>query len=348
MLSDRVIRPVDLPLAAQVQAAIDAKTKPPGSLGRIERLALQLALAQGTDAPAADPAHLLIFAGDHGLVAEGVSAWPQEVTAQMVLNFLSGGAAANVFARTNDVRLTVADAGVAVELPDTPGLRRAGIRAGTRNAARQDAMTHDEMSRALTFGAALADEAIEGGARVIAIGEMGIGNTASAALLAHALAGLDLPALTGPGAGLDADGVARKQAILASVAARRPGKLPPEQALTAFGGLEIAAMAGALIGGAARGAAVLVDGFIATAAAMVALTARPEAAPYAVFAHRSHEPGHRLMLQHLGVEPILDLDLRLGEGTGALLAVPVLRAACAMLADMATFESAGVSGKADP
>lgn len=344
MLSDLAIAPVDAILGARVRQAIDSKTKPPDSLGRIERLAQQLAQAQHTDAPTADPAHLLIFAGDHGLVAEGVSAWPQDVTGQMVLNFLAGGAAANVFARTNGIGLTVVDAGVASDLPDHPDLVRAGIRRGTRNAAVEDALTPDEVRDALAFGAAQAGQHIDAGARVIALGEMGIGNTASATLLAHAVAGLDLDGLTGPGAGLDPEGVERKRGVLGRAAARRT-IVGPEDALAAFGGLEIAAMAGALIGTAHRQRPALVDGFIATSAALVALAARPEAAAYTIFAHRSHEPGHRLMLDHLEVSPVLDLDLRLGEGTGALLALPLLRASCAMLADMATFESAGVSGR---
>jgi nicotinate-nucleotide--dimethylbenzimidazole phosphoribosyltransferase len=335
----------DLALAETVQHAIDVKTKPPGSLGRIEALALQMALAQGAGAPGADPARLLIFAGDHGLVAEGVSAWPQEVTAQMVLNFLAGGAASTVFARSNGAAVTVVDAGVATVLPDAPGLVRAGIRRGTRNAAVEDALTADEVDRALAFGAGLAAEAVAGGARVIALGEMGIGNTSAATLLAHSVAGLDLGVLTGPGAGLDAAGVDRKLEVLARAASRRPGPLLPLDALAAFGGLEIAAMAGALIGAASARAVVLVDGFIASAAALVALAARPEARLHCVFAHRSREPGHRRILDWLEVEPLIDLDLRLGEGTGALLALPLLRAACAMLNEMATFESAGVSGK---
>ncbi|HSF93998.1 MAG TPA: nicotinate-nucleotide--dimethylbenzimidazole phosphoribosyltransferase [Thermohalobaculum sp.] len=345
MLSDLAIRPVDAGLGEAVQKAIDFKTKPPGSLGRIEALALQMALAQGAAAPAADPARLFIFAGDHGIVAEGVSAWPQEVTAQMVLNFLAGGAASTVFARANGCAVTVADAGVATELADAPGLVRAGIRNGTRNAAVEDALTPDEVARALAFGALMARDAVAAGDRVIALGEMGIGNTSAATLIAHAIAGIDLGLLTGPGAGLDANGVDRKLGVLARAAARRPGPLAPLDALAAFGGLEIAAMAGALIGTASAGAVVLVDGFIATSAALAALAARPEAKPYCVFAHRSKEPGHRSMLEWLGVEPLIDLDLRLGEGTGALLALPLLRAACAMLNEMATFESAGVSGK---
>ena len=344
MLSDLKIAGIDEDLGSKVQQEIDIKTKPPGSLGKIETLALQMALAQNTEAPVADPAHLLIFAGDHGLVEEGVSAWPQEVTAQMVLNFLGGGAAANVFARTNGVEITVADAGVAGDLPDAPGLRRAGIRKGTRNAAREDAMNRDELDRALRFGAGLATKKVESGARVIALGEMGIGNTASAALLGHVIDGLDLRALTGPGAGLDAGGVSRKFEILERTSARRAVSGPID-ALAAFGGFEIAAMAGALIGAASAGAVLLVDGFISTAAALAAVRARPEAAPMVFYAHRSHEPGHRLLLDALGATPLLDLDMRLGEGTGALLALPLLRASCSMLSDMATFESAGVSGK---
>ena len=345
MLPDYPIAATDPALGREVQAAIDAKTKPPGSLGRIETLALQMALAQGTARPAADPARLFIFAGDHGIVEEGVSAWPQEVTAQMVLNFLAGGAASTVFARANGAAVTVVDAGVAGEIGEAPGLVRAAIRRGTRNAAREDALTATEVGGALALGARLAAEAAASGARVIALGEMGIGNTSAAALVAHGIAGIGLGVLTGPGAGLDAPGVDRKLAVLGRAAGRRPGPLAPETALAAFGGLEIAAMAGALIGAASRGAVVLVDGFIATAAALAALAARPEARPHCVFAHRSKEPGHRRMLEWLEVEPLIDLDLRLGEGTGALLALPLLRAACAMLNEMATFESAGVSGK---
>ena len=345
MLPELPIAHPDARLRADVRAAIDAKTKPPGSLGRVEALALQMALAQGTPRPAADPARLLIFAGDHGLVAEGVSAWPQAVTAQMVANFLAGGAAATVFARSVGCAVTVVDAGVATELTTDEALVRLGIRRGTRNAAVEDALTPDETERALTAGAGLALAAARDGARAVLLGEMGIGNTGAATLLGHALAGLDLGRATGPGAGLDRAGVARKRAVLARAAARRPGPLAPIEALAAFGGLEIAAMAGALIGTASAGAVCVVDGFIAGAAALAALQARPEAAPYAVFAHRSAEPGHAGMLAALGAEPLLDLDMRLGEGTGALLALPLMRAACAMLAEMATFEGAGVSGR---
>lgn len=347
MLEDLAIAPCDEALSGRVQAEIDAKTKPPGSLGRIEALARRMAVAQNTEHPAADPARLLLFAGDHGIVAEGVSAWPQEVTGQMVLNFLAGGAAANVFARACGAGITVIDAGLAQALPAHPDLVHAGIRAGTRNAAREDALTAKEVEAALRFGADQAAEAARLGAKVVALGEMGIGNTSSATLLAHAVERLDLAKLTGPGAGLDQEGIAHKREVLARAASRHRLPLDPMASLCAYGGLEIACMAGAVIGAAASRAVVLVDGFISTAAVLVALRARPEAEPYVVFSHRSEEPGHRLMLEALKARPLLDLDLRLGEGSGALLALPLLRAACAMLNDMATFEGAGVAGKSE-
>lgn len=345
MLEPYAIRSVDENLKAEVTKAIDSKTKPPGSLGRIESLALAMALAQNTEKPAADPAELLIFAADHGLTAEGVSAWPSEVTTQMVANFLAGGAAANVFARANGVAIRIVDAGIIGDLPDHPDLLRAGIRKGTGNALREDAMSAGEAEAALRYGAELAAASVRDGARTVLLGEMGIGNTSSATLIAHKLLDIDIEVLTGPGAGLDRGGVDRKVEILKQTAARRPDRLTPFETLTAFGGLEIATMAGALIGAASAGAVILLDGFIAGAAALCALKARPDAAPYTVFSHRSREPGHRMMLEALGADPLIDLELRLGEGTGALLAFPLLRNACAMLNEMATFESAGVSGK---
>lgn len=347
MLEHLTIPEPDEALSAEVSGEIDRKTKPPGSLGRIEALACQIAVAQNTRNPTADPAHLLLFAGDHGIVEEGVSAWPQEVTGQMVLNFLSGGAAANAFAEACCARISVVDAGLAVPLGPHEGLIRADVRAGTRNAALEDALTESEVRAAMEFGAGLAiDTAEKEGARVIALGEMGIGNTSSAALLAHAIAGIGLEELTGPGAGLPEGGLDHKTLVLKKAAARHALPLEPVAALCAYGGLEIACMAGALIGAASRRCVVVVDGFISTAAALTALRARPGAEPYVVFSHRSQEPGHRLMLAALSAQPLLDLDLRLGEGSGALLALPLIRSACAMLNMMATFDGAGVSGQA--
>lgn len=345
MLSNYSITPVDNSLLQNVQAKIDIKTKPPGSLGRIEDLALQMAGAQNTNSPVADPARLFIFAGDHGLTAEGVSAWPSEVTTQMVMNFLTGGAAANVFARTNNVNLTIVDAGIIGDLPDHKNLIKANIRKGTRNAMLEDALTADEVEAALQFGAKATADAAQKGDKVILFGEMGIGNTSSASLLAHAIEGIDLEILTGPGAGLDESGVNNKLEILKKVAARKSKKLNPVEALQAFGGLEIAMITGGIIGAAANNSIALIDGFIASSAALCALKARPELAPYVVFSHRSQEPGHHVMTQAMNATPLIDLNLRLGEGTGALLALPLLRNACAMLTDMATFESAGVTEK---
>lgn len=341
-MADYQIAPIADELRVRVQGMIDAKTKPLGSLGQIEKLALNLALSQHTEEPAARTT-LLLCAGDHGIVAEGVSAWPSEVTAQMVLNFLQGGAAANVFARAAGAEIQIIDAGVATALPAHSKLLRAGIRAGTRNMLKEDALTADEVEAALAFGGKCAADAVATGADVIALGEMGIGNTSSAALLAHVVTGASLEDLVGAGAGLDAAGVVKKIEILKACRARRPGKLEPLDAMAAFGGLEIAVMAGAIIGAAASKATVLVDGYIATAAALMAVEARPECRPYLVFAHESFESGHVDMLAHLDADALLDLDLRLGEGTGALLAVPLLKAAAAMLAEMATFESAGVT-----
>lgn len=341
-MADYKIAPVSEDLRKQVRAMIDAKTKPLGSLGQIEKLALNLALSQNTAEPGARTT-LLLCVGDHGLVAECVSAWPSEVTAQMVMNFLNGGAAANVFARAVGAEIRIIDAGVSSPLPDDAKMLRAGIREGTRNALKEDALTADEVEAALTFGGDTAAEAVANGADVIALGEMGIGNTSSAALLAHVVTGASLEALVGAGAGLDTAGVVRKIEILKACRARKPGKLEPLEAMAAFGGLEIAVMAGAIIGAAASNATVLVDGYIATAAALMAVEARPECRPYLVFAHESFESGHIEMLAHLDADALLDLDLRLGEGTGALLAAPLLKAAAAMLAEMATFESAGLT-----
>ncbi|MEO0623052.1 MAG: nicotinate-nucleotide--dimethylbenzimidazole phosphoribosyltransferase [Pseudomonadota bacterium] len=343
MLDHLAIAPPAAGLENSVATRIAGKAMPSGALAGLSDLAAALALSQNTETPAADPAHLLIFAGDHGLVAEGVSAWPQSVTALMVETFLSGRAAAPVLARSVGAKVTVCDAGVAGPLAPMSGLVQAGIRPGTRNAAVEDALTPAELAAALAFGADQAQAATRNGARVILLGEMGIGNTASAALLGSAIAGIPLETLVGPGAGVGPEGLAPKRAALARAQARHPGHLTPEEALAAFGGLEIAAMAGAIIGGASAGAAVLVDGFIATAAALSAITARPEARRCCLFAHRGAEPGHAALLTALDARPPLDLGLRLGEGTGALLALPLLRAGAAMLNEMASLADLGLA-----
>lgn len=326
-----------------IRRALDGKTKPPGSLGRLEDLAAQLAAWTGTLAPRLERCTLLLFAGDHGVAAERVSAYPQTVTRQMLLNFLGGGAAANVFARTVGAEVRVVDAGVAGEPVAHPDLVPLRIGPGTRNFAQSPAMTSAERDRALAEGRRLGETEP---ADALCFGEMGIGNTSAAALLGHKLLGATLEGLAGPGTGVAGDALARKRAVLARAAARTPARLDPAEALMQYGGFEIVAMTGAMLGGAATGRLLLVDGFIATAAALAAVRLEPSARDAMVFAHRSAEPGHALLLDALEAEPLLDLGLRLGEGTGALLAWPLVRAAADMLRDMATFDGAGVSGRA--
>ena len=327
-------------LVDSVRRTIDSKTKPLGALGRIEALAEQIALLQGTTAPVMTECTLTIFAADHGIAQAGVSAFPQEVTGQMVLNFLAGGAAANVFARVNGVALQVVDAGVAGAPIQHPALITRRIGAGTQNFLIGPAMTADQAQQALDAGRAIA-RAARGEA--LAFGEMGIANTAAAAALAHKLTGLPLGDLVGRGTGLDDAGLVHKRQILETAAART-GALTPQMAMAEYGGFEINMIAGAMLETAMMRRIVLVDGFIATAAAVLAVSLAPEARSAMVFAHASHEAGHRHLLAHLGAQPLLDLQMRLGEGTGALLAWPLLRAAAAMMTDMASFEQAGVSG----
>lgn len=330
-----------------LQARIDGKTKPPGSLGQLERLALQIGQVQQSLTPSLDRPRLLVFAGDHGAARAGVSAYPQEVTWQMVENFLSGGAAINVFARLNGLELQVIDAGVAHDFGARQGLVDAKIAFGTRSYLEQAAMSSAERDAALVRGAAIVHALAEQGCRVIGFGEMGIGNTAAASLLTHCLTGTPLVDCVGRGTGLDDAGLARKQALLAQ-AARRAALAPDADALSVlaeFGGFEIAMMSGAMLAAAERGLLLLIDGFIVTSALLVAARLAPAICDYCVFCHRSAEPGHLAQLRALNAEPLLDLGLRLGEGTGAALAWPLVRAAAAFLNEMASFESAGVSSQ---
>ena len=340
--------PLDVPavrtdLDGAIRRAIDGKTKPPGSLGDVEGLAERIARVQGTLRPRLRRCRLTLFAGDHGVATEGVSAYPQAVTRQMVANFLAGGAAANAFARANDVELRVVDAGVAGDSINAPGLVSRRIGPGTRNFAVEPAMTSEQCDAALRAGEELGADA-EDAADAAAFGEMGIANTSSATLIAHKLTGAPLDALTGRGTGLDDDGLAHKHRVLARAAARTSERLDAHDALREYGGFEVVMMAGAMIGAARTGAVIVVDGFIASAAALAADGLAPALRDYLVFAHRSAEPGHAAVLDALEARPILELGLRLGEGTGALLAWPILKCAAAMLSDMASFESAGVSG----
>ncbi len=332
-------------LDAALRAKIDSKTKPLGALGQLESLALQIGQVQASLSPTLAQPTLLVFAADHGIAHAGVSAYPQAVTEQMVLNFLSGGAAINVFCRASGLDLRIVDAGVNADFGTLPGLIDRKIAHGTANFATQPAMTAAQCDAALTAGAELADDLANHGCTVLGLGEMGIANTSAAALLVHVLSGLPLVECIGRGTGLDDAGLARKHAILAAALAHHGQPADARAALMTFGGFEIAMMAGAMLGAAARRVLVLVDGFIASAAYLVAQQMQPALSDYAVFCHCSDEHGHRALLRHLDVKPLLDLGLRLGEGSGAALAYPLVNAAVAFLNDMASFESAGVSEK---
>jgi nicotinate-nucleotide--dimethylbenzimidazole phosphoribosyltransferase len=328
-------------LALVAQARLDRLTKPPGSLGRLEALAVRVVVITGREAPRIETPVIFTLAGDHGVVAEGVSAYPQAVTAQMVENFCRGGAAVNVLARHVGARVVVADLGVAADLPPHAGLVRRKVAAGTRNLARGPAMTRSEALAALAVGAALVDEAAPD---CVGTGEMGIGNTTAASALTAALTGADARAVTGRGTGVDDAAWARKvEVVRRALEANRPDPRDPLSVLAGLGGLEIAGLVGVILAGAARRVPVVLDGFIATAGALVAVRLVPAAREYLIAAHRSAEPGHALLLETLGQVPCLDLGMRLGEGTGAALGIGLLRAALACYTDMATFKEAGVS-----
>jgi nicotinate-nucleotide--dimethylbenzimidazole phosphoribosyltransferase len=332
----------DPSLEARLRHKINHKTKPLGALGRLEDLALQLGLIQrGETIMLRDP-QMVVFAADHGIAVEGVSAYPQAVTVQMVGNMLAGGAAINVFARQHGFALQVVDAGVAADLAAHPQLLQRKIAHGTRNSLHEPAMTAAQAHAALQAGMDIVGS-LPG--NVVAFGEMGIANTSAAALLFARLAGVGIEEATGRGTGLDDAQLAHKRLVLADALARHAGTTQPLDALAAFGGFEIAMMAGAMLQAASERRVVLVDGFIAGAAALVARSLAPAVQDYMVFCHRGDEHGHRLLLDHLKAQPLLDLGLRLGEGTGALLAWPLLQSAANFLHEMASFESAGVSGK---
>ena len=327
-------------LAARLQHLLDNKTKPLGSLGQIERLAQRVGLILGAESPVLEAPQLVVFAGDHGLAARGVSAYPSDVTWQMVENFLAGGAAVSVLARQHGVGLTVVDCGVRHAFAPRPGLLIHKVAAGTADALEGPAMTAAQRDVALANGASLVKD-LPGNA--LLLGEMGIGNTSAASLIMSRLTGLDIVDCTGAGTGLDAEAVQRKIGILREVLARHPDATTPLDVLAAMGGFEIATMTGAVLQAAAERRVIVVDGFIASAAVLVASHLQPAVLQRCVFAHRSGERGHALMLAHLKAEPLLDLGLRLGEGSGAALAWPLLVSACAILREMASFESAGVS-----
>jgi nicotinate-nucleotide--dimethylbenzimidazole phosphoribosyltransferase len=348
----------DAALAQRLQHAIDNKTKPLGALGRLETLALRIGCILGTGAPALQAPQMLVCAADHGLAARGVSAYPSDVTWQMVQNFLAGGAAVSVLARQHGLALTVVDCGVrhdfstagqrghevpgagAPDLELAPRLVIRKIAASTADASIGPAMTADQCAQAIANGREIV-RALPGNA--LLLGEMGIGNTSAASMLLARLAGLELGACVGAGTGLDAEGLARKRTVLAGVLDLHRGATTALDALAAFGGFEIATLVGAVLQAAEERRVVVVDGFITGAAVLVAQALRPHVVQRCVASHESAEPGHALLLAHLGLQPLLRLDLRLGEGSGAALAWPLLESACRILCEMASFEAAGVS-----
>ncbi|WP_333708789.1 nicotinate-nucleotide--dimethylbenzimidazole phosphoribosyltransferase [Tepidimonas ignava] len=330
----------DAALAARLQALLDNKTKPQGSLGALETLGLRLGLILGTEAPLLREPQLVVFAADHGLAAHGVSAYPSDVTWQMVENFLAGGAAVSVLARQHGLALTVVDCGVRHSFGHRTGLIDAKVAWGSADALQGPAMTEAQCAQALANGAALVQR-LPGNA--LLLGEMGIGNTSAASLLMSRLTGLDIADCVGAGTGLDAAGVQRKIEVLRAVLQRHSGAQTPLQALAALGGLEIATMVGAVLQAGAERRVIVVDGFITTAAVLVAAKLCPHVLQRCVFAHRGAERGHALLLAHLQAEPLLALGLRLGEGSGAALAWPLLVSACAIVREMASFDDAGVA-----
>lgn len=326
-------------LEAAVRRRIDHKTKPLGALGRLEELALQIALIQQTETPVLSNPHMLVFAGDHGLATEGVSAYPADVTYGMVKNFIAGGAAINVFCRQNGLKLLVCDVGVNGTFGEnTENFVKYKIRSGTRNMRHEPAMTADECAAAMDAGKTLVNGIQYRDCTVVGFGEMGIGNTSSAALLMHQFTKLPLAQCVGRGTGLDDAGLAHKLSILESVAAQYQHLTNPLEILAAMGGLEIAAITGGILQAAENRMVILIDGFIATSALLVAQAMNSAVLQNCIFCHQSNETGHRHMLSFLNANPLLSLDLRLGEGTGCALAYPLIQAAVGMLNEMATMD----------
>jgi nicotinate-nucleotide--dimethylbenzimidazole phosphoribosyltransferase len=339
------IRPLDDAAMAAARELHARLTKPAGSLGELEPLSVRLAGLAGTcPPPVPEPAAVAVFAGDHGVHAQRVTPWPQEVTAQMVANFLAGGAVVNAFARQVGASVTVVDVGVAASLAPAPGLVLAKIRPGTGDIATGPALTLDEARAAVEAGIMVAERLIDGGARILVTGDMGIANTTPAAALIAAFTGASAAQVTGRGTGIDDEMLAHKTQVVARALAR-PRPADPLGTLAAVGGTEHAAIAGCILGAAARRVPVVVDGVIAVSGALAAAALAPDAVGAMVAGHRSAEPGATVALAHLGLTPLVDLGLRLGEGTGAVLALPIVAGAVRVLHEVATFDSAGVSEK---
>ncbi|RAJ85835.1 nicotinate-nucleotide--dimethylbenzimidazole phosphoribosyltransferase [Chitinophaga dinghuensis] len=341
-----MITPVSNVLREALQEKIDQKTKPPGSLGKLEQVALQAGLIQETLEPKITNPAIIVFAGDHGIAAEGlVNPFPQAVTTQMVYNFLKGGAAINVFCRQQQLALRIVDAGVNHEFAGHPGLRDRKIALGTKNYLHQPAMSLEQLQLALDAGAAEVAALHQEGCNTIGFGEMGIGNTSSAALLMSHFTGIPIDNCAGIGTGTNPQQLAQKKAVLRQVQAKHGAPASPMQALAAFGGFEVAMICGAIQKAAELKMIIVIDGFIVSAALLAAAAMQPAVTGYCVFAHCSNENGHQAMLQQLKVAPLLQLDMRLGEGTGAALAIPLIQNAVAFLNEMASFNSAQVSNR---
>lgn len=337
------IVPVDEAAAGEARERHASLAKPPGSLGRLEEIGVRLAAMSGI-APPPIPEHpaVVVAAGDHGVLERGVSPWPNEVTAAMVENFCAGGAAVNALAKTAGAWVSVLDVGVASELPDHPLLRRAKVRAGTADMSRESAMSHDEAARAVLAGAGIAEELIESGVDLLVTGDMGIGNTTPAAAMVSAFTGHAVAEVTGRGTGIDDETLALKVRVIEeALQLHAPDPKDPIGVLAAVGGLEHAALAGVILTGANYGVPVILDGVVSNSAALAARALAPGSVEYMIAGHLSVEPGARIALESLGLTPLLDLEMRLGEGTGGLLAVPLIQAAARSLREMATLEELG-------
>jgi nicotinate-nucleotide--dimethylbenzimidazole phosphoribosyltransferase len=340
------IQPLDEGAMQSAQQRQDRLTKPQGSLGRLERLSIQIAGITSNPLPTIRHKAVIVMAGDHGVVRQGVSAYPQEVTQQMILNFLHGGAAINVLAGHAGARVVIVDMGVAVDLPPHPDLIVKKVAYGTEDIARGPAMSLAQAGQAFTSGASVLENERMKGLDLLATGDMGIGNTTPSAAIAAVLTGLPVEHIVGKGTGIDEAGLQRKIAVVKrALEKNQPDPKDGMQVLACLGGFEIGGLAGAILAAAANRIPVVVDGFISTAAAMIAASLCPLARQYMIAAHASMELGHRSMLEWLQIEPLLDMDMRLGEGTGAVLAMPVVEASCRLLCEMATFDEAGVSEK---
>jgi len=326
------------------RARQDRLTKPPGALGRLEELSVQLAGITGTLACDLQRKVVIVMVGDHGVVRQSVSAYPQEVTAQMVANFLRGGAAINVLARHTGSRVVVVDIGVVEDLPPHPGLTISKVARGTRDFTREPAMSREQAHAAIGVGLEVVEQEFQRGLDLVATGDMGIGNTTASSALVAVFTGEPPERVTGRGTGITEDGWRHKvQVVRAALALHHADAGDPVDVLARLGGLEIAGLVGVMLGAAARRVPVVVDGFISGAAALAAAAIAPRVKEYFIASHRSVEPGHQVALDRLGIKPLLDLDLRLGEGTGAVLAFPIIEAAAKLLNEMATFDEAGVS-----